>query len=328
MTIEEFKSEENIAMLLEIIWDINNDKDKNNNYNYNKDNVKPDFLFKVGKFIEIMALQKNHNIDTLTLNKIFITNYIASLENISNQAPQKQFQNTNNKETGPELITFEEIQNSKRSTFEKELKLKQIDFENSMSNPVPSAPNFKVSDLDKPIGEMDTLIAKTLAQRNYDIEQIHNQHMNQKDAEKWLHPQETSVKSEKMPIMAGPSKPVNSIGENSSIDKHVTWKENLTFDIQEIHSEGNTNISNQFNNVFSKLKMKTNDQLSEEDIGKTQTQTQQNDSTKIKKLQEDVVSINQKLDNIMTVLQKLSQDIARDKAENKDKAEDKAEDKK
>jgi len=316
MTIEEFKSDENIGLLWEIIVDVN-EKSKN------VDNLKLDFLFKVGKFIEIMIFQKNEKMDCLTLNKIFITNYVGSLEdqNVSTntgpsaikqvqiQQPTTIYPKKNSSE--PELITFEEIQNSKRTTFEKELKLKQRDFENSMANIVPEVPNFKVGDLDKPISEMEELIARTLAQRNYEIDQIHNQHMNPQEAEKWLHPQETSVKAEKLPIRAAPPTPKQAvtIEENKIADKHVTWGENLTFDIQEIQSQEPIQSSNQLPNIFSKLKMKPPTQSSEEQDKQDKQLSQESNSIKINKLQDDVININKKIDNMMTILEKLSERI-------------------
>jgi len=310
MTIEEFKSNENIGLLWEIIVDVN-DKSKN------IDNLKLDFLFKVGKFIEIMVLQKNEKIDCLNLNKIFITNYVGSLEsqNVNTHSSSSQIVPIKQQlELEPELITFEEIQNNKRITFEKELKLKQRDFENSMANAVPEVPNFKIGTIDKPISEMEDLIAKTLAQRNYDIDQIHSQHMNPQEAEKWLQPQETSVKAEKLPIRAAPptQKPINTIEENKTIDKHVTWGENLTFDIQEIQGQETIKTTSQLPNIFSKLKMKPTLQLSENQYSQENQDNQDNQdnqklqesySIKIKTLQDDVVTINQKIDKIMTILE-------------------------
>jgi hypothetical protein len=298
MTIEEFKSEENIGLLWEIIFDVNNGKSQS------VENIKIDFLFKVGKFIEIMSKQKNEKIDCLTLNKIFITNYVGSLES---EQPTKPSQ----KQSEPELITFEEIQKSKRSSFEKELKLKQIDFEKSMVNPVPEVPNFKVGTIDKPISEMEELIARTLAQRNYEIDQIHNQNMNPQEAEKWLHPQETSVKSEKLPIRAAQptTKSVTPIEETKFTDKHVTWGENLTFDIQEIqvHSQETKTTSSPLPNIFSKLKMKPSQPATQSSEGQDKQISQENDA--IKKLQDDVLLINQKFDNMMSILEKLSERI-------------------
>jgi len=305
MTINEFKSEENIGLLWEIILDVNSGKQES------VDNIKLDFLFKVGKFIEIMVVQKNDKTDCLTLNKIFITNYLGSLEY---QEPiNQQTTKTNQKQSEPELITFEEIQNSKRSSFEKELKLKQIDFEKSMVNPIPEVPNFKVGTIDKPISEMEELIARTLAQRNYEIDQIHNQNLNPQEAEKWLHPQETSVKSEKLPIRAAQTttKSVTPIEENKFLDKRVTWGENLTFDIQEIqHQDQNQetkNASNQLPNIFSKLKMKPNQPTIQPSENQDKQISQESDI--IKKLQDDVLLINQKFDNMMRVIENLSEGI-------------------
>ena len=103
MTIEDFKSDENIGILWEIILDVNNGKSQN------VDNIKLDFLFKIGKFVEIMIAQKNEKMDCLSLNKVFITNYVGSIEgqngptrsNTIQQVPTKQFPKN---QPEPELI--------------------------------------------------------------------------------------------------------------------------------------------------------------------------------------------------------------------------------
>jgi hypothetical protein len=239
-----------------------------------------------------MVVQKNEKMDCLNLNKIFITNYVGSLESQNTStiaAPGQIVPVKQESQPEPQLITFEEIQNNKRTTFEKELKLKQRDFENSMVNAVPEIPNFKVGTIDKPISEMEDLIARTLAQRNYEIDQIHNQHMNPQEAEKWLHPQETSVKAEKLPIRAAPptSKQVNTIEENKTIDRHVSWGENLTFDIQEIQVHDPIKTSSQLPNIFSKLKMKPTPQSSENqenEHNEDNQKLQERNSINIKKL--------------------------------------------
>ena len=90
-----------------------------------------------------------------------------------------------------------------------------------MTTEKPSELNF--SDVkDKPIGsEMEQLIANTLKQRNFDIEQIHNQNTNIDT--NWLTSKETSLKSEK--INSDPNK---SVPNKSDTNKHIYWSNELT----------------------------------------------------------------------------------------------------
>ena len=69
-----------------------------------------------------------------------------------------------------------------------------------MSLHIPAVPNFSDNEKDLPIGEMEKLIKEITDKRNYDVEVInrnisHNNSDN--NADKWLKPQETSIKSEK-----------------------------------------------------------------------------------------------------------------------------------
>jgi hypothetical protein len=173
---------------------------------------------------------------------------------------------------------------------------------------VPDAPNFKDNELDKPIQEMEKLIARTLAERNFEIEQIHNK-INPEEAEKWLQPKETSLKSEK--DLKKPSSP-SIIKSNASIEnKQVTWNDNINFEIKE------KNIIS--SNIFSKLKMKPISEPQQQQQQQEQQQEQQeqeqieltpyvnSESDKlletnksiINVLQDEIKDINNKLDKMI-----------------------------
>ena len=99
------------------------------------------------------------------------------------------------------MITYEEIQNDKRSQFDKDLNKRQEEFTNAMSLPVPPVPKFSDKLDDGPINEMEKAIQEITAQRNYDVEQINRNNNNSittSNADNWLKPQETSLKSDKM----------------------------------------------------------------------------------------------------------------------------------
>ena len=55
--------------------------------------------------------------------------------------------------------------------------MKQKEFQNSMKQPVPDVPIFKDNVEEQPISEMDAIIKKTLAERNFEMEQIHKSQM-------------------------------------------------------------------------------------------------------------------------------------------------------
>ena len=66
-----------------------------------------------------------------------------------------------------------------------------------MSIPVPEIPHFSDDYNEKPISEMEKLIAQTIAERNYDIERIHKNTASTvatNEGAKWLISEETSVK--------------------------------------------------------------------------------------------------------------------------------------
>ena len=126
-------------------------------------------------------------------------------------------------------ITAEELHAERIGDFEKQLSQKQNEFSSLMTLEKPLDLNF--SDVkDIPIGsEMEQLIASTLKQRNFDIEQIHNQNTITNNDSSWLKGKETSLKSEK--INSGPN------------NKHISWSSELT---------------NEEPNIFSKLKQVKN----------------------------------------------------------------------
>jgi hypothetical protein len=298
----EFNNEENMNLLWEIIYDLHI---TNNNSNINEKllyNIKQDFLQKINNFTEVIKKNKT-NIDLLGLNKIFISNYVKSITNNS-----EKYENKNSKveidrtlsvepkqkpepEPEPELITFEEIQKNKRSIFSEGLKLKKKEFEESIKIKVPEIPDFKFDNPDKPISEMEKLISETLAQRNFDIEQIQNQYTTTKDAEKWLQPKETSIKVENEFLQKPLNVNVNDESVISEKEKHVTWGDNITFDVKEKMPE-----------IYSKLKFKTSEKQETQINEKINENTQKDDITKI---QEDVKNINDKLKIIEFQLNKL-----------------------
>jgi hypothetical protein len=147
---------------------------------------------------------KNNNINSfLTKNELIDTNkaYITYFKN-------NKFNYMNISETIKPIVsteyTFEEIQNKKREMFNEELNKKQKEF--SSFNQVIIPPPLKFNeDIDKPISEMEQLIAKTIAERTLDIETI----------QKKMEP----------PIKIKIDKTNLNLEE-----KHISWKDELPLD--------------------------------------------------------------------------------------------------
>ena len=165
--------------------------------------------------------RKNCN-NLIELNKkymLLIINYFNSKQNIQNiktSTPtafhyvNKGLSHENRKitihdESIKQAITYEEIQNERKSQFEKDYSQRQQEFTNAMTLPIPSVPNFS-DKMDEPICEIELEIKRIQEQRKYDIEMINNTHQkidntqNELDINKtidWLQPERTSIKNGK-----------------------------------------------------------------------------------------------------------------------------------
>ena len=141
----------------------------------------------------------NNNINSfLTKNELINTNkaYITYFKN-------NKFNYTNISENNE--YTFEDIQNKKRELFNEELNKKQKEF--SSFNQVIIPPPLKFNeDIDKPISEMEQLIAKTIAERTLDIETI----QKKMELPKKIKIDKTNLNLE---------------------EKHISWKDEVLFDL-------------------------------------------------------------------------------------------------
>jgi hypothetical protein len=184
----EFIASENV----ELLWEIIMEEDIVKVIPKNRINEFRQFYIGQVKQYSEYVVGRNPNIPLVKINQDFITGFIKKIQPSPPQ-PQQQSQPKTK-----ELYTAEEIQTDKRSQFDSELTRKQNEFKNAMTVPVPEIPKFG-DQLDKPIGSaMDELIAKTLAERNYDVQMIQKQNANGvANVEQFLKGQETSVKAAK-----------------------------------------------------------------------------------------------------------------------------------
>ena len=246
--------------------------------------------------------EKNVSQNLMEMNKKFISLIMNSFN--SNREHSFQFPPTK------QLFKAEDIQADRLNAFEKGLAEKKNDFLNAITVPVPEAPRFSDSSRDEPIGgAMGELIARTLAQRNFEVETFHKT-ANKEDVEKWLKPAETSVKVEKVQQNQQtasqleekqkqyqynqPAPKFIQIGEElplaPSNKKKISWGENQEYEVNEISLEINE-ISSTVPNIFSRLK-----QIKEENPETLEIKKE------IKNMGEKIVNLEDKMDQILELL--------------------------
>jgi hypothetical protein len=233
-----------------------------------------------------------------------------------------------------ELITYEEIQNDKRSQFDKDLNRRQEEFTNSMALPVPPVPKFNDNLEDGPITEIEKAIKELTSQRNYDVEQINKSNNNSlsSNTDNWLKPQETSVKNDKLNPQGQNIQNGNINGningnksrlkylkidnenvENQIIsletEKQMSPKKNVTWDLKpynyssDVKDELLNEVSNEVRLTMEEIETDNN----EEDanifklLKKVPTLKNTNED-KISVLQTEVKTLNSKLDLILELL--------------------------
>jgi len=236
------------------------------------------------------------NIPLVQLNKQFITNFMMVL-----QQPTTTPNNTPNNSQNKQLYTSQEIQAERKSQFENDLTRKQNEFTRAMSVPVPEIPKFG-EDLDKPIGSaMDELIAKTLAERNYEIQQIQRQmpppqtlNSSQQQSQQQTQQQIKYIKigeEVKGPVMTPID--VNDVfgkttEKNTGVVKNVSWGEN---EYQEYNHTQQPSYETGFNHLFSKLKKVEPNSQEQQDI--------QDLKMSVNKIQKQMTSIHEKIEILL-----------------------------
>jgi len=211
-------------------------------------------------------------------------------------------------------ITAEEIQNERKTQFEKDLQERQQEFENSINVKVPPVPEFSDKYEDKPISEMDKILKEMTAKRNYDVEQInHNYNSDITQTNNWLKSQETSLKNEKLAPQKSNEeqsqnysrfKFLNNIEEYSSegleTNKIISPKKNVSWsDNKETHSNF-VLADEEEQNIFNKLKKVNKKEVVENNITLELHETTNED--RITNLEKEIKSINNKIDMIIDLL--------------------------
>jgi heme oxygenase len=155
-----FNSKNNKELLWEVLLDENfvNSLSKED-----KDKLYDSFILYIKIFYE---KEKNKNNSIIEMNKQFLSFFIQSINHILKD------------EQGPIIYKIEDIQTERQNKFAKELAEKQLDFNNMNIKFKPPTIDFTEKIEDTKIKGMDELISKTIAQRNFEISQIHNSLIN------------------------------------------------------------------------------------------------------------------------------------------------------
>jgi hypothetical protein len=290
-----FLKEKNVKML----WDVVSDEDI---FRFltpdNQIKIYQLFLNNIEGFSENEGTKTNSLVDLnkkyilLILNHIKKT-YSPSKIKIHNEQQQQQ-------QPLKELITFEEIQNDRKSQFEQDFNRIQEEFEDSISIKPPPLPEFTdpKGKTDEPIKEMDKILKEMQSRRNYEVEQI-NRSYNTSNVDNWLKPQETSLKTEKYENMKQEVQTNNRFKYLNELDNNLTPKKNVTFnnndqvntfisELEEVQDDEEINLFSKFKKVNKKEDNITLSINEEED--------------RISKLERSVTNLNEKMDKIISLL--------------------------
>jgi len=219
-TSKGFLSDKNIKMLWEVILD----EDIIINKNREEITLINQIFLKVAQ--QFYDKEKSLHKDLIGINKKFISVII----NILSQTFPKPKQIAIHENVKENLITAEEIQASRVNAFERNLLQKQEEFTKAMALPAIETPIFADNAKDEPIGELDSIIKKTIAERNLEMQKITSSY-NKENVNSWIQSSETSLRVEK-------TKEKELAMQNIKIQdydlpkpqmrtKHISWAENF-----------------------------------------------------------------------------------------------------
>jgi hypothetical protein len=236
------------------------------------------------------------------INKKYILLILNHIKRNFNIQPNKI---TIHQEPVKESITYEEIQNDRRSKFDRDFNRRQEEFEDAMTIKAPPVPEFADKETDRPIKEMDKILKEMQSQRNYEIEQINRNQNSAVQVDNWLKPQETSLKTEKFtPVEQNQTYSRFKFLDQES-QEGVKDKKNVSFsNINEIQT---FNIEDEEDdNIFSKLKKIRENKKEEKKENITlqihDTTVFENNENRLIKLEREVININSKIDKILELL--------------------------
>ena len=190
--MDSFLSRDNVDMLIEILLDDKPTKTQSD----------------INQIIQELNVFRNTHINAsspkttlLELNQTFLKRMVQGQQSHSQQQQQQQQQqyqgqyqqqNQYQQQQPATKYKVEDLKAERMDFFDQQLAQKRNEFEAAITLKKPAVPTFEDSRLlDEPISDMETLMAKTLAQRNLDIPFVAAKPSD------WLSPANTSVRSEK-----------------------------------------------------------------------------------------------------------------------------------
>jgi len=312
MDANSFLSKDNVEMIWELIVDEEFTEDKT------EQQMMEMQIFFITNIREFYEREKSRGQDLMSLNKMFIEDV---LQKLSNPTLQQNAQALEVK-LREKAVTAEDIQASRMNEFEKQFAERQNEFSRAMTLNVPEKPAFN-DEMDKPIGEMEDLIARTLAQRNFDIDQI-QQNVDREKVKTFLQSQETSIKSEKgetQKNMQQILKPAYNVEKNEVKYIQISEEElpqlNEVIDLQKVVNERRQvswadeeniklniggNQQEEKPSIFSKLKMRVREKTGETSLSPfenvLETNLKATKDEELKMLYKKVDDLSNKIDEI------------------------------
>jgi hypothetical protein len=315
MSIGQFIQKDNVTMLWEVISDEEIFKFLSRDI---QSKIYQLFSNNIQGFFDSERVKTSSLVDINKKYILLILNHIK--KNYSNQPSKITIHNDPVKE----LITYEEIQNERKSNFERDFNKRQEEFEDFITVKAPPVPEFADKDKDQPIKEMDKILKEMQVQRNYDIEQINRNYSNNSQNDNWLKSQETSLKTDKFNSQRD-LKPGETIEQQPQIYSRFKFLNELQDDVSP-KDKKNVSFSNieeikTFNveddeddNIFAKLKKVGENKKTEKRENITLHLQNQNESTvfenkfvdeyRIAKLEKELRNINSKMDKLLELLTK------------------------
>lgn len=209
-----FLSRENVDMLVEILLDDKPNKTQGDvNQIIQEINVFRNTHLNSSAVSNVSLLELNQQFlkrmisQTIPSNKPSMPNQNISLTNASLQSSVPSLQSPTSLhssghnaslQSSTQNLSYrnEDLKAERLDFFDKQLNQKRQEFESAITLKKPTPPIFEDSKmLDKPISNMEELIAQTMAQRNFDMSNI-----SSPQSSDWLSPISTSVKVEKQEL--------------------------------------------------------------------------------------------------------------------------------
>ena len=298
ISIQSFLTNQNMKLLWDVIME-----------NELFQNKSRDFLFKINTLFnenisDFYEKEKTKVSSLLELNKKFITLFINHIQQLISK-PTNNSRNSSNT-----FITHQEIQANRINEFEKNLNLVKQDFTNAMALPLPPIPEFK-DKIEEPMTELEIEIKKTMAQRNYDIEVIHNNiqtlsNESGTNSSNWLKAHETSIKKEKLSFSTKKPNEIpikyikiennnldNSILKKDIIDLNPNKDKHISWSLETFNDVKDKVIQEDFeSNLFNKLKKVENENASEQSNFVKRIDTLETRLEKIEEMLKTIINSN------------------------------------